>query len=198
MSISRVRRDLPVLEGELSVPADGDLQPWLVMTQPNAAKPHVSAGWVDACDEAMAMQFARHHYGRDQKVASIWAMPRAAMIDSSEQASGESRTGSWQLITQEHDASLLFCGAVYENCTASEAWSKASSILESDASMYAVWLIHVDDISRTAADDLVWPLSDQSYRLARGYSKVVREKWDALRTQRDLDDYRKDDLKETF
>ena len=50
----------------------------------------------------------------------------------------------------------------------------------------------------TGEDDLVWPLSDQSYRLARGYSKVVRMKWDALRSQRDLSEYRKDDLKETF
>ena len=41
-------------------------------------------------------------------------------------------------------------------------------------------------------------MTDQTYRLARGYAKAVREKWETLRTQRDLETYEKDDLKETF
>ena len=46
--------------------------------------------------------------------------------------------------------------------------------------------------------DLIWRHTDQTYRLARGYSKPVKDKWQKLRRAEDLKEYEKDDLKETF
>jgi hypothetical protein len=34
--------------------------------------------------------------------------------------------------------------------------------------------------------------------MARGYAADVREKWEKIRTRRDLEEYKKDDLKESF
>jgi ring-1,2-phenylacetyl-CoA epoxidase subunit PaaB len=44
--------------------------------------------------------------------------------------------------------------------------------------------------------DLVWRLTDQSYRLARGYQ--VRKRWEQFRAKKDVDEYEKGDLKEAF
>ena len=45
---------------------------------------------------------------------------------------------------------------------------------------------------------MIWRSTDQSYRLAKGYSKIVRQKWDAIRASKDVDEYQKEDLKDTF
>jgi hypothetical protein len=45
---------------------------------------------------------------------------------------------------------------------------------------------------------MIWRETDQTYRLARGYSKGVKEKWTQIRKRQDLETYEKDDLKETF
>ena len=55
-----------------------------------------------------------------------------------------------------------------------------------------------DAIAATDAGDVIWRYTDQSYRLARGYSKDVRKKWEKIRAERDLETYEKDDLEETF
>ena len=34
--------------------------------------------------------------------------------------------------------------------------------------------------------------------MARGYSKSVRMKWEAVRNAEDIDEYRKDDIKDHF
>ncbi len=51
----------------------------------------------------------------------------------------------------------------------------------------------------TAEDDqdVIWPRTDQSYRLARGYPDI-RKRWQEFRKERDVDAYQKGDLKETF
>ena len=65
MSRLREKVELPE-EGELSAPGEGDAEPFEVFIQLQRGKPHVHAGTVDAVDGAMAMQFAREHYGRDR------------------------------------------------------------------------------------------------------------------------------------
>lgn len=129
MSRLRDRLDLPK-EGELAAPATPDARPFEVFIQLQRGKPHVHAGTVDAVDAAMAMQFAREHYGRDQPCVHIWICPRDAIV-----------------------------GTDYDHT-------------------------------------LVWRLTDQSYRLARGYQ--VRKKWEKFRSRKDIDEYEKGDLKEAF
>jgi ring-1,2-phenylacetyl-CoA epoxidase subunit PaaB len=129
---SRSRQRAEPVRGDLSTPADGDLRPYAVFTQLTRGEPHVLAGWLEAADAAMAMQFAREHYGKDQECVNIWVVPR-------------------------------------------------------------------DAISATSYDhDLMWRHTDQSYRLARGYSKAVRDKWMRFRDEKDVKAYEKEDLKQAF
>ena len=45
---------------------------------------------------------------------------------------------------------------------------------------------------------MIWRTHDQTYRLARGYSKSVRAKWEAVRKTEDINEYRKDDIENHF
>ncbi|TWT43721.1 1,2-phenylacetyl-CoA epoxidase, subunit B [Phycisphaerae bacterium RAS1] len=61
-----------------------------------------------------------------------------------------------------------------------------------------VWVVPRDAIRRTNYDeDVVFRLSDQSYRQAKGYLDV-RKKWETFRARKAVDEYQKDDLKEAF
>lgn len=130
MPLSRVRAEIPVYPAELDKPAEGDLRAYEVFVQLERGKPHSYAGSVDAADDAMAMLFAREHYGRDQACVQIWVVPRSAII----------RTD-------------------YEK-------------------------------------DLVFRLSDQNYRFAKGYN--VGEKWRKFMSQREYSEYKQGDIKEHF
>jgi phenylacetate-CoA oxygenase PaaH subunit len=117
-------------DGELTTPAEGDAKPFEVFVQLQRGKPHTHAGTVDAVDAAMALQYAREHYGRDQPCVHIWVCPRDAIV-----------------------------GTNYDT-------------------------------------DVIWRSTDQSYRLARGYQ--VRKKWEQFRAKKDIEEYEKGDLKESF
>jgi ring-1,2-phenylacetyl-CoA epoxidase subunit PaaB len=79
--LSKLRDELELpKDGELTVQPVGDARPYEVFIQLQRGKAHVHAGTVDAIDAAMAMQFAREHYGRDQPCVHIWVVPRDAMI----------------------------------------------------------------------------------------------------------------------
>ncbi len=132
MGLSSKRTGIPTYEhpDRLSDNPEGDLRAYEVFVQTERGKPHTHCGSVDAADDAMALQFAREHYGRDQACVQVWVCPRDAMI-------------------------------------------------------------------RTDYDkDLVFRLTDQSYRFAKGYN--VGAKWREFRAQRDYEDYRKEDIKEHF
>jgi phenylacetate-CoA oxygenase PaaH subunit len=78
--MSRLRDHLNLPEEEsLTGPGEGDAKPYEVFIQLQRGKPHVHAGTVDAVDAAMALQYAREHYGRDQPCVHIWVCPREAM-----------------------------------------------------------------------------------------------------------------------
>jgi hypothetical protein len=64
--------------------------------------------------------------------------------------------------------------------------------------MHNVWAIPRAQLLSTGEDDLIWRYTDQSYRLARGYSREVRDKWKTIRAEQDLEAYEKEDLTETF
>jgi ring-1,2-phenylacetyl-CoA epoxidase subunit PaaB len=79
--LSRLRDQLQLPgDSELSLPAEGDAKPFEVFIQLQRGKPHIHAGTVDAADDAMALQFAREHYGMDQPCVHIWVVPRDAMV----------------------------------------------------------------------------------------------------------------------
>lgn len=60
-----------------------------------------------------------------------------------------------------------------------------------------LWVVPRDAILRTDAQrDLVFRLTDQSYRFARGYN--VGEKWRRFMDERHYREYQKEDLREHF
>ena len=81
---------------------------------------------------------------------------------------------------------------------AADAITDATGQIPGAAGLHNIWAIPCSEIASTDDDDLIWRYTDQTYRLARGYSKDVREKWEHLRARKDIDEYEKDDLKETF
>lgn len=132
MGLSKIRRIQPAADAPLSIPSEGDFKPYEVFVQLDRGSPHVHAGTVDAPNDALAMDYAKRHYGRDQECVHLWVVPRSA-------------------------------------------------ILMTDY-----------------ASEVIWPLTDQGYRLARGYATDVRRKWEQVRKLRDIVEYEKEDLKETF
>jgi ring-1,2-phenylacetyl-CoA epoxidase subunit PaaB len=60
-----------------------------------------------------------------------------------------------------------------------------------------VWVVPRSAILCTDHEnDVVFRLSDQSYRFARGYP--VAEKWRKVMSQKEYDEYRKEDIREHF
>ncbi len=130
MGLSARRANLPEPAGEIATAAEADLKAYEVFVQIERGRPHAHAGSVDAADDAMALLFAREHYGRDQECVQVWVVPRSAII-------------------------------------------------------------------RTDYDkDLVFRLSDQNYRFAKGYN--VGEKWKHFMSQKDYAEYKKEDIREHF
>mgnify|MGYP003318714204 CR=1 FL=1 len=80
-----------------------------------------------------------------------------------------------------------------------DARTKCKEEIVGDKSTYAIWTCPFSQLSRIDdSTDMIWRTTDQRYRLAKGYSKIVRKKWDALRTEKAVDKYQEEDLKDTF
>ncbi|QOJ14580.1 MAG: hypothetical protein HRU75_07980 [Planctomycetia bacterium] len=61
-----------------------------------------------------------------------------------------------------------------------------------------VWVVRRESILTADSDrEVIFRLSDQSYRQAKGYSDV-RRKWEKIRATKAVDEYQRDDLKEAF
>ena len=81
MSKIREQFDRPP-ETPLEVSPTGDLRPFVIFTQLRKNGPHIYAGWLEAADAAMAMDFAKEHYGQDQECVGIWAIDRVNLTSS--------------------------------------------------------------------------------------------------------------------
>ena len=68
-----------------------------------------------------------------------------------------------------------------------------------DEPCVSMWVVARDAISEAdQKDTVIWRSTDQTYRLARGYSREVRQKWEKFRAAASVDKYQSEDLKETF
>ena len=85
-------------------------------------------------------------------------------------------------------------------CCGCEAKAKCKEQFVGDKSFYTIWTAPISRLTKIDGDkDMIWrETTDQGYRLPRGYSRVVRQKWDALRAEQAVDTYQEEDLKETF
>ncbi|MHC4428312.1 MAG: hypothetical protein ACYS0D_06880 [Planctomycetota bacterium] len=177
--MSRIRDQVDIIEGELESPAEGDLSAYVVFTQLADGGPFIYAGWLDARDDAMAIQFAREHYGRDQKCTAVLVIARRDIAGTEAEFAPSSEKGA------ERDFQVFI---------QSEMARRETAKVQPDS----IWVVPRDRLIATDADDLVWRLTDQSYRMARGYSSEVRAKWEKIRARPDLEEYEKEDLKEAF
>ncbi|MBT8485561.1 MAG: hypothetical protein HKO59_16765 [Phycisphaerales bacterium] len=196
--MSKRRQNVPEPEGDLPAPVGSDLAPYVVFTQLKKDGPFVYAGWLDAVDAAMAMFFAREHYGQDQKCTQIWTIPRPAIGGTDADhpvstAEGASRT--YRVFRQRGEATVLSSAETIDATSAAVALTEA---VKTDPDVEVTWVVAEADIAATGPDDLIWRHTDQTYRLARGYAKTVREKWERVRNQPALAEYEKEELKEAF
>ncbi len=196
--MSKLRQNVTISEGDLDTPAEGDLAAYVVFTQFKEGAPHVYAGWLDAIDDEMAIQFAREHYGQDQECVSIWAIPRPAIAGTEPEyptSDDEGPSRTFEVFTQKKSGDQHVSNGSVE-ATSSEAALQSAKAGASGAD--SVWVVPRSEIAATDKGDVIWRLTDQTYRLARGYSTEVREKWERIRAKRDIEEYEKDDLKDTF
>ena len=202
MSKLRQNVDLSHIGNELPFASDGDLPGYVIFTQLRKDGAFIYAGWLDAADPEMALLLAREHYGQDQECVHIWAAARQFVgglrenVEAASEAVSEPR--EYQTFTQQNAGDQHFSSTTVTAPCAAEAIEIARREIPDAASLHNIWAIPVAEIICTDDEDLIWRYTDQSYRFARGYSKDVRDKWEKIRAERDLEEYEKEDLKEMF
>ena len=198
--MSKLREHVELIDGDLGTPAEGDVSAYVIFTRITETSPHLYAGWLDAIDDTMALQFAREHYGQDQKCVSIWAIPRTAIAGTEAKYRPDSTEGpvrDFEVFLQPRPGDQhVWVGRV--QAPGPDAALRAGQQQFDADGANCVWVVPRDRIVTTQEDDLIWRYTSQDYRMARGYSAQVRRKWEKIRAERDLKEYEKDDLKETF
>ena len=199
--MSKIREQITLVEGDLDTPIEGDLAPYVIFTQLATGRPYIYAGWVDAIDEAMAIQFAREHYGQDQKCVSLWAIPKPAITaGGSEEIGGAAVTarGRYEVFLRTESGEPHRSAGCVEAESGREALETARRDISGAAEAYSIWVAPSERIVTTSPGDVIWRLTDQTYRMARGYASDVKAKWEEIRARKDIEEYEKDDLKEMF
>src|SRR5688572_29704718 len=81
--MSKIREQFQAPPDEpLHVEPTGDLKPYVIFTQLKANGPWIYAGWLEAADDAMALEFAKEHYGQDQECVNVMAIRREHVTSS--------------------------------------------------------------------------------------------------------------------
>ena len=201
MPTSKIRDQLPTYDTPLGGESEGDLRGYVIFTQLKKDGPFFYAGWLDAADDAMALDFAREHYGQDQACVAIWAIPRDTIAGTERDFAPSAETGpdeTYEVFVQPDDRTLMTSRGVVTAPSPAAAVEAAVAATKDADTCIRIWVVRLSDIAATEADDLIWRYTDQDYRLARGYVKDVRRKWEAIREQRAYEAYEKESIKETF
>ena len=104
----------------------------------------------------------------------------------------------FQVFTQKRSGDLLTEAGTVQAPHSENALQAARQMLDDADALHCIWIVDWDDIIATNEGEMIWRNTDQTYRLARGYSKDVRRKWEAIRAAREVDEYQSEDLKEMF
>lgn len=195
MTMSKRREYVPAPEGDLQAPPEGDLAPYVIFTQLKEDGPFIYAGWLDAVDNEMALAFAREHYGQDQVCTRIWAIPRPAVHGDGGEVGSVGGAGAYAVFHQSAPGELYISRETTEAMSPEEAFAQARA---TSPDVHGIWVVPMAHVAETKPDEVIWRLTDQTYRLARGYAKDVRDKWRAIRARGDDEAYEAEDIKETF
>jgi 1,2-phenylacetyl-CoA epoxidase PaaB subunit len=182
----------------LEVEATGDLKPYVIFTQLKEKGPYIYAGWLEAVDDAMAMDFAKEHYGQDQECVNVMTIRRTDITSSDGlYESAEKASGKFAVFTQKKAGDLWLGAGEIDGAKPQAAIDAARKTIKQAANAHAIWVVPTKEVISTHGD-LIWRHTDQSYRLARGYGRDVRAKWIAFRDEKQLAEYERDDLQEAF
>ena len=205
--MSKIRqRDFTFAE-ELPPHADGTVHSYVVYTARKDEAPHRYAGYLNAPDAELALEFACEHYGQDEVCTGIWIHPAddihetPCADDTIDPASGNDAEDvetdpTWIVFTQKKRGDIHVEVGSLHAPDAEAALSKA--VARHGSGTVQVRVVGRDRIDVTEPGQLIWRTHDQTYRLARGYSKSVRAKWDAVRKREDVDEYTKEDIEHHF
>jgi 1,2-phenylacetyl-CoA epoxidase PaaB subunit len=200
--MSKLRQQLDLSKAETPIDAErlGDFKPYVIFTQLKENGPHIYAGWLEAVDDDMALMLAKEHYGQDQACTNIWAISREHLASSDGLYTIAADEGfvSWVVFTQKNRGDVFLEAGQVQAQSPTEALAAARQAKPQAAKAHCVWVVPPAHVLSTKPDDMIWRNTDQTYRLARGYTKIVKEKWQRFRGEDDLAAYEKDDLKEAF
>jgi 1,2-phenylacetyl-CoA epoxidase PaaB subunit len=199
------RRDIMYdFDGDLPEGKSDDAH-WAVYTRKKQGGPARWAGYLDAVDVALALQYAREHYGQDEACMGIVIHRHEALtdseygitpIDGGDAAGDDGET--WIVFTQRRRGMIHIEAGTVQAPDATTAVARARSAF-ADGRISNVRVVRQADCHQTTPDELaIWRDHDMSYKLARGYSKSVRSKWAHFRSQADVDQYASEDIKDHY
>jgi 1,2-phenylacetyl-CoA epoxidase PaaB subunit len=195
--MSKIRQRNFTFADELPPHADGVVRSYVVYTARKDDAPHRYAGYLNAPDIALAVSLACEHYGQDEACTGIWvhdvqeitetpcAMEKMDPQDTSDTTDCESDP-EWVVFGQKRRGDIHVESAL------------SRAVARHGGGMVQIRVVPHASIHATEPGQLIWRTHDQTYRMARGYSKSVRLKWEAVRKAEDIDEYRKDDIKDHF
>lgn len=201
--MSKIRQNLDTSKPDAPIDAEpiGDLKPYVVFTQLKEGGPHIYAGWLEAADDEMAHVLSKEHYGRDQECVGFWAIERKNMHSSDGLYAIDDPPGgaaTYHVFTQKKAGDLFLEAGDVEAGSPSDAVEEARRAKPQAKKAHCVWVVPQGSVVDTEPGELIWRHTDQTYRLARGYTKAVKEKWKQFRGDDALKEYEKEDLKEEF
>lgn len=199
--MSKLRQNLVENDSDLDTPRVPDGLDYVVFTKKRDDLPHKFAGFINAPDDVLGLAYAREHYGQDEECVSIWLIPTEHIggRSISFRADSSSReTRPFEVFVQANEGGVHLHQGQVHAASADEALKCAGDTIDGASAGHSVWAIDRATIVATEPDDLIWRHVSQDYRLARGYSRDVREKWERIRAVEDVDRYQAEDLKETF
>ena len=205
--MSKIRQRNFTFADELPPHADGVVRSYVVYTARKDDAPHRYASYLNAPDIALAVSLACEHYGQDEACTGIWvhdvqeitetpcAMEKMNPQDTSDTTDCESDP-AWVVFGQKRRGDIHVELASLRAADSESALSRA--VARHGGGMVQIRVVPHASIHATEPGQLIWRTHDQTYRMARGYSKSVRMKWEAVRKAEDIDEYRKDDIKDHF
>jgi 1,2-phenylacetyl-CoA epoxidase PaaB subunit len=198
--VSKIREQEFVLSDALPDPTP-DTRHWVVYTSKRAGAPHKWAGYVDAPDTELALQFAREHYGLDEVCVGILAHEHKDAVDGEYalepldrgDASGQDGP-EWTVFTLERRGGTHQTIGVVNAPDAATAIDRGRGLFAGKR-VRSLRVVPSDKIHTTTAEELtIWRLHDMEYKLAKGYSKIVRTKWTKIRDELTYEEYQQDDI----
>ena len=205
--MSKIRqRDFDFAD-ELPPHADGVVRSFVVYTARKDDVPYRYAGYLNAPDIDLAVSLACEHYGQDEVCSGIWVhdvqeiTETACAMEKMQPQTGDDTPDSdddpeWVVFGQKRRGDIHVELAALRASNADAALARA--VARHGGGMVQVRVVPRSAIHATAPGQLIWRTHDQTYRMARGYTKLVRTKWEAVRKAEDIDEYRKDDIKDHF